>query len=361
MTKEEWWLRLLMISGHKWPHIKQLTATEGMIFDVRTLQHLGFSAEQCEQFGQVDKYDLAKSLDWLEGDDRQLIAFCDEAYPPLLRSISRPPIALFVEGNASVLHQAQIAMVGSRRFSRYGEQWANYFAGELAGCGFVITSGLALGIDGISHRGALAVGGSTAAILGSGLDQLHPKSHLSLARQIVERGGALVSEFLPFEAPKAENFPRRNRIVSGLSLGVLVVEAKAQSGSLITAKYALEQGREVFALPGPLDNENCSGTHSLIQQGAMLVASPADIVENLNGSLRWLALTPPERSITVGGAPGLNEERPPLLQYIGSRPLPVDIIAQRANLSIAEVTVQLVDLELSEWIKSVSGGYVINR
>lgn len=361
MTKEEWWLRLLMISGHKWRHIKQLTTVEGMAFDERTLQHLGFSAEQCEQFGQVDKYDLAKSLNWLEGDNRYLIAFCDENYPPLLRAISRPPIVLFVEGNVELLHQAQIAMVGSRRFSRYGEQWASYFASELAGCGFVITSGLALGIDGISHRGALAAGGSTVAILGSGLDRLHPKSHFSLAKQIVERGGALVSEFLPFEAPKAENFPRRNRIVSGLSLGVLVVEAKAQSGSLITAKYALEQGREVFALPGPLDNENCTGTHSLIQQGAMLVASPADIVENLNGSLRWLVLTPPERLIVDGGAQAQHEERPPLLRYVDSKPLPVDIIAQRANLPIAEVMVQLVDLELSEWVKSVSGGYVINR
>lgn len=361
MTKEEWWLRLLMISGHKWPHIKRLTATEGMAFNNDTLRNFGFSAEQCEQFDSVDKYDLAKSLNWLEGDNRHLMVFCDAAYPPLLRAISRPPIVLFVEGNAEILQQAQIAMVGSRRFSRYGEQWASYFAGELAGCGFVITSGLALGIDGISHRGALAVGGSTIAILGSGLDRLHPKSHISLAKQIVERGGALVSEFMPFEAPKAENFPRRNRIVSGLSLGVLVVEARAQSGSLITAKYALDQGREVFALPGPLDNENCSGTHSLIQQGAMLVASPADIVENLNSSLRWLALTPPERLTTNSEIPVQHEERPLLLRYVGSKPIPVDIIAQKANLPIGEAMVQLVELELSEWVKNVSGGYVINR
>lgn len=248
MTKEEWWLRLLMISGHKWPHLKGLTTTEGISFSEQTLLSLGFSAEQCVSFNCVNQFDLTKSLDWLGGNNRRLIAFCDEDYPPLLRAISRPPVVLFVEGKAEVLPRAQIAMVGSRHFSRYGERWASYFASELAGSGFTITSGLALGIDGISHRGALSAGGVTIAVLGGGIGKLHPKSHAALSAQIVESGGALVSEFLPFEPPKAEHFPRRNRIVSGLSLGVLVVEARIKSGSLITAKYALEQGREVFAL-----------------------------------------------------------------------------------------------------------------
>lgn len=303
---------------------------------------------------------FTKSLDWLGGNNRRLIAFCDEDYPPLLRAISRPPVVLFVEGKAEVLPRAQIAMVGSRHFSRYGERWASYFASELAGSGFTITSGLALGIDGISHRGALSAGGVTIAVLGGGIGKLHPKSHAALSAQIVESGGALVSEFLPFEPPKAEHFPRRNRIVSGLSLGVLVVEARIKSGSLITAKYALEQGRG-FRAYGPLDNENCSGTHSLIQQGAMLVATPADVIENLNSSLRWLPLLPPVPEVKVQNDPFRQEERPALLNHIGKHPLPVDIIAQRAGLSISDVTVQLVELELLEWVTQVSGGYALNR
>lgn len=369
MSREEWWLRLLMISGQKLPYIRKL---EQLIladadFDEQLLLTLGFSEKQCQLFCEVNKYDVLKCLDWLDRSDCYLLTYYDADYPELLRHISGAPIALFVRGNSQNLNKPQVAMVGSRRNSSYGDVWASYFSQELAAIGLTITSGLAVGIDGICHQGALTAGGTTIGVLGSGLVHLHPKSHLNLAQKIVENNGTLISEFLPFEAPRAENFPRRNRIISGLSLGVLVVEAGLRSGSLITARCALEQGREVFALPGPLDNCNSEGTHNLIQQGALLVAKPTDILESLNSSLRWLApLSPslPKTGICRVEKVSQSEETrsiSPLYCHLSYDPLPVDIIAQKINLPVTEVMIQLLDLELSGCIKAVSGGYVRSR
>ncbi|AKJ40980.1 DNA-processing protein DprA [Pragia fontium] len=363
MSREEWWLRLLMISGPKLPYIRRLNpySFQDVDFNERLLTNLGFSEEQCHLFSHADKYDVLKCLDWLSGSDCHLVTYADSDYPEMLRHIAGAPVALFVKGGKQNLSTPQLAMVGSRRYSHYGERWANYFSQQLAASGLTITSGLAVGIDGICHRGALAVEGTTIAVLGSGLGKLHPKSHLRLAQQILEQNGSLVSEFLPFAEARAEYFPRRNRIISGLSLGVLVIEAELRSGSLITAKYALEQGREVFAIPGPLDNHNSQGTHNLIQQGAMLVAQPTDIIENLNSSLCWLPSLPleplTEPLIKVKDTES-QSGMSPLYRYLSHEPTPVDILALKTQLSVTDVMIQLLELELSGCVKGVQGGYI---
>jgi DNA processing protein len=204
----------------------------------------------------------------------------DGRYPPLLREIPQAPPVLFVHGDPDCLRVPQLAMVGTRNPTPSGRETARQFAAHLAGAGMIITSGLALGIDAAAHQGALAGGGRTIAVMGTSLDRVYPAKHRDLARAIAERG-ALVSE-LPTGTPAlAENFPRRNRLISGLALGVLVVEAALQSGSLITARLALDQGREVFAIPGSIHNPLAKGCHALIRQGAKLVETANDIVEEL--------------------------------------------------------------------------------
>ncbi|QBH98180.1 DNA-protecting protein DprA [Limnobaculum zhutongyuii] len=366
MERDEWWLRLLMISGKKLPYIRRLRNVEPsqIVFNEQLLPLLGFSRQQVEAFLQVEPHQLIRNLSWLEGEDCHLVTYIDPEYPDLLRNISSAPLALFIRGERSNLAKPQLAIVGSRHYSQYGQIWASYFSQQLAASGLVITSGLAVGIDGISHQGALAAGGITIAVLGSGLARLHPRSHLGLAQKILESQGSLVSEFLPFEAPRAEYFPRRNRIISGLCLGVLVIEAGLRSGSLITAKYALEQGREVFAIPGPLDNRNSEGTHSLIQQGALLVAQPEDIIENLNSSLCWITPLSSESSIEPAPllfSPDCPLADSPLYEHVSHHPISVDVIADKMSLSVTEVMIQLLELELSGAVQVVQGGYIRTR
>ncbi len=358
-----------MISGQKLQHVRRLKglAYQKLVLTAGLLLQLGFSERQYQEFHYVNQAELKRGLDWLALPNHCLVTYIDTDYPELLRNTSGAPLALFVSGDLKNLSKPQLAMVGSRCYSHYGETWASYFAQELAAAGLVITSGLAMGIDGISHRGALASGGTTIAVLGSGLSHIHPRGHLWLAQQILENGGTLVSEFLPFERARSEYFPKRNRIISGLSLGVLVVEAELRSGSLITAKYALEQGREVFAIPGPLSSRSSEGTHSLIQQGANLVSQPTDIIEMLNGSLRWLVLeqldTSPKESLPLLELDENNQTIPEqpfssLLDHVEYEPTPINLISERARLSVSDIAVQLLDLEMSGLIASVQGGYV---
>ncbi|OCG27872.1 DNA protecting protein DprA [Gilliamella sp. wkB108] len=322
------------------------------------LKKIGLSEIEQATFFKISYLHFEPILDWL--DDTQqlnsLIAYCDIDYPPLLKQISSPPILLFVSGNRQLLHSPQIAMVGSREFSEYGAQWGRYFAGELAINGLTITSGLALGLDAICHRGALEVSGHTIAVLGSGIANITPKSNLKLASDILAQNGAIVSEFVPFEMARPEYFPRRNRIISGLSLGTFVVEASEKSGSLITARYALEQNRDVFALPGEIDNENCGGSHALIKQGAYLVTKPIDILEHYCGYLS-----------SVNNQSSEQTKQPEHILYpeifaaIHHQPVSVDIIAKQVSMSIPEITTKLLDMELEGLIKTVTGGYVRNR
>lgn len=211
----------------------------------------------------------------------QVIGFNDDNYPSLLRLISDPPPLLYVVGDSSALSKPQLAVVGSRGASRYGLDLAHRFSKYLAQQGMAITSGLALGVDAYAHRGALAGEGITVAVLGTGIDVVYPAVHRQLSQEIVESGGVLVSEFAPGAKPHRSHFPRRNRIISGLSAGVLVVEAALKSGSLITARRALDQNREVFAIPGSIHNPTARGCHQLIREGATLVETAEDIAEQM--------------------------------------------------------------------------------
>jgi len=298
---------------------------------------------------------VESALKWQNQPNNKIIKFTDAAYPGLLKDITDPPPILFVHGDERILHQPQLAVVGSRNPSRQGEQMALDFASFLAKSGFVITSGLAIGIDGASHRGALKGEGKTIAVTATGLDRVYPASHRALAHQIAEQG-LLVSEFFPGTAPRPGNFPRRNRIISGLSVGTLVVEAMVKSGSLITARLASEQGREVFAIPGSIHNPLARGCHQLIKQGAKLVETASDIVAELAPMLGKLALIETSEPILASGVK-LDAEYQELLDFMGFDPISVDKLVELSGLTAAEVSSMLLMLELDEYVSSSTGGF----
>ena len=293
-------------------------------------------------------------LRWLEGDGRHLITLAMAAYPARLREIPDPPPVLFVDGDPCALSALQVAMVGSRRATPCGREIAHAFSAALAGCGLAVTSGLALGVDGASHRGAMAGRGRTLAVAANGLDIVYPRSHRRLARQVAENG-ALVSEFSPGSAPLARHFPRRNRIISGLSLGVVVVEAAERSGSLITARLAGEQGREVFAVPGPIQSPLARGCHHLIRQGAKLVEQVSDILEELPAG-PWM-LPPGHAHEGAGGLPGdLDESERKVLTSLAHRAISIDSLVERSGLTADTLCSILLALELRGLVVPVPGG-----
>ncbi|OWS73898.1 DNA-protecting protein DprA [Pantoea sp. VS1] len=321
------------------------------------LQQHGLDDTQRQQFLALCPRQLEKTQRWLQQAQHHLIACTDAHYPARLREISRYPAALYIAGDLSALATPQLAVVGSRHCSPYGREWGSWFTQQLALSGLTITSGLARGIDGVAHRAALEVQGKTLAVLGSGLNHLYPKSHQPLAQEIIASGGALVSELPLSMAPHAVNFPRRNRIISGLSHGVLVVEASLKSGSLVTARYALEQNRNVYALPGALGNPGCEGTHWLIQQGALLVAHPNNILEDLHSALQWLPASISE-TIYSQLSDDVPLPFPSVLANVGDEVTPVDVVAERAGQPVPVIAAQLLELELAGWIAAVPGGYV---
>jgi DNA processing protein len=301
------------------------------------------------------------ALDWLAaGSGHRLLTWSDRDYPYLLREIPDPPLLLFVAGRAEAVGGLQLAVVGSRNPTPTGRENARDFARHLAGCGLTITSGLARGVDGAAHRGALEAGGDTVAVCGSGLDRTYPPAHADLAAEIMDRG-ALVSEFFPGTPPRRENFPRRNRLISGLSLGVLVVEAGLRSGSLITARMAGEQGREVFAIPGSIHNPLARGCHQLLRQGARLVESGADVLSEL-GALAAAGLAAPGPAGTAPEPPPAAPAEEPdpayqaLLEACGYEPVTAEILVQRTGLTAAEVSSMLLILELQGRLESGPGG-----
>jgi DNA processing protein len=289
------------------------------------------------------------ALRWLEHYDQHLLAWDSPGYPALLAEIPDPPPLLFVAGNCALLERPQLGMVGSRRASRPGMDTAAAFARSLAGAGFVITSGLALGIDGAAHQGALDVGGATIAVLGTGIEKLYPQRHRALAAAMVAQGSAVISE-LPLDAgPHASNFPRRNRIISGLSLGVLVVEASVASGSLITARLAAEQGREVYAIPGSIHHPGARGCHQLIRDGATLVETVEHILENLRG---WQNLPPSQQQIA---SPATAKELHPLLVLLHAAPQTSEALSVSSGLLLPKVLAALTELELDGHITCEAG------
>lgn len=301
----------------------------------------------------TDAERLARDLDWLAQPHHHLLTWVDPHYPRLLREIARPPMLLFVAGDRELLARAQLAIVGSRNPTPTGLENARAFAHTLAQAGLVVTSGLALGIDGAAHRGALDADGRSIAVLGTGLDRIYPAQHEELAGRLL-RQGAIVSEFPLGTAPKAENFPRRNRVISGLSLGTLVVEAAAQSGSLITARCAAEQGREVFAIPGSIHSPLARGCHALLREGAKLVEGAHDIIEEL-GPLAALTVPPftdAEESATVPGDPYQTM----LLTHIGYDPISIDTLVERSGLTAHSISSMLVEMELLGIIAACPGG-----
>lgn len=326
----------------------------------KQLAGIGFNHEQIRYFRDQAPREVDESLAWRDQDAlRHIVTPLCPGYPPLLKQIGSLPPLLFVQGNLPLLSEPQIAIVGSRNATIDGLRSANAFAAELAKKGLTITSGLALGVDGHAHNGALSAGGDTIAVLGCGLQHIYPARHRQLADNIVGQGGALVSEFRPSAKPRPQHFPRRNRIISGLSLGVLVVEAAEKSGSLITARYASEQGREVFALPGAIQNPAARGCNQLIKQGACLVQCCEDILQEIESLLTWSV----NLQTDLFGAADEKEQLPfpELLANVGGEATPVDILAQRTHIPVHEIMMQLLELELQGHVAAVSGGYIRTR
>jgi DNA processing protein len=295
---------------------------------------------------------LAASLAWRHaGSTHHVIALGDPRYPPLLLQTADPPLLLYVQGDPSTLALPSLAIVGSRNPTPQGADNARAFAHHLSDAGLCVVSGLALGIDGAAHDGALAGRTPTVAVVGTGLDRVYPSRHRHLAHRIVERG-AIVSELAPGVPALAHHFPLRNRIIAGLTRGTLVVEAALQSGSLITARLAVEAGREVFAIPGSIHAPQSRGCHALLKQGAKLVESAADILDEL----RWDAAAP-------GKVSSASEEPPadPLLSAMGHDPITLDMLGARTGWGAAELAARLLDLELAGHVARLPGGLYQRR
>jgi len=322
------------------------------------LQQLGLPDCAIEALQKPDVQAIERDLEWQAKPGNRIMTCHDPDYPALLQEISDPPPLLYLHGNARVLHEPQLAMVGSRNPTTAGRQTAIDFARHLSAAGLVITSGLALGIDTAGHRGALDAGSATIAVMGTGLDRVYPASNRGLARQIAGIG-VLVSEFPPGTPPRAENFPRRNRVISGLSLGTLVVEAAVRSGSLISARYALEQGREVFAIPGSIHNPLARGCHHLIRQGAKLVETAQDVMDELgalaNAFNPGATTTSPSREQET--SPQLAEDYAQLLESIGFENTSIDMLVKTTHLTPAEVSSMLLQLEMNGYIAANPGGF----
>ncbi len=296
-------------------------------------------------------------LDWEKADDCHILTLIDECYPLQLKTIADPPPLLYVRGNVDCLSAPQLAIVGSRNPTTGGKQNAHQFANELAKLGLVITSGMASGIDAQAHIGALEAKAKTIAVCGTGLDRIYPAKHKSLAHQISMQG-ALVSEFSIGTAPIAGNFPRRNRIISGLSYGTLVVEASIKSGTMITAKLAADQGREVFAIPSSIHNPLAEGCHDLIRQGAKLTTDINDITNELPQSLLSTILTQKNTQSTKE----IDKTGSNVLKCLSYEPLTVDQLVEKTSLSPQIITSELLLLELDGKIEKISAqGYVLTR
>ena len=353
------WLVLAQIPNFSVAKLKKLTAKLQLdLSDLRTcskrsLLDVGFNEQQVTAILQPNTSLIDKSLGWLQGKSNRFLIYHDHPqYPTLLKNISSPPPLIYGYGDAGYLNNHQIAMVGSRTPSHSGKEIAKFFANQLSQCGWTITSGLALGIDGFSHQGALKGHDSTIAVLGTAIDKMYPRRHIKLAEEILANDGLISSEFAPQTNSRAEFFPRRNRIISGLSLGTIIVEAAIKSGSLIMAKYAIEQNREVFAIPGNIQNPMSAGCHHLIQQGAKLVTCIDDINEEFMHLNFMPIIDKEEKNLSQS----LAYDK--LLDSVDFEVTPLDIVAQRSGIKVADVMSQLLEYELRGLVATVPGGYI---
>ena len=378
------WLMLMRVpgvhAGALRPLLEQHASVTALVrASPATLQASGASASMINALCAPNAALLQQDLRWLDHPSHHFVPIGSANYPALLADLPDAPVGLFVHGDPDVLSLPQLAIVGSRNPTAAGSDNARQFAAHLARCGLTITSGLAIGIDAASHRGALEGGGKTIAVCGTGLDIAYPRANAELAAEIAS-SGALVSEF-PLGAPAAKsNFPRRNRIISGMALGTLVVEAAVQSGSLITARLAAEQGREVFAIPGSIHNPMARGCHQLIRQGATLVETADDIFAELRSLAGTLDAGRARASTPAAGksgatarragkatetaavfAPVLDKEYEILLDALGFEPASVDVLIARTGLKADEVASMLLILELEAHIDACPGGLYVRR
>jgi len=365
------WLMLAKTPGvgtKTYSHLLEQFGSPEAVFKATSdqLAAAGLSTKSLNFLTSPDWSLLEPDFDWAQQELAHILTLDDDRYPPLLREIADPPPVLYVYGQISALTLNPFAMVGSRNPSSTGTETAFSFAKHLSSMGFSIVSGMALGIDAASHRGALAANGPTIAVTGTGLDRVYPAKHKDIAHQIPENG-ALVSEFPPGTPPSAGNFPRRNRIISGLSYGVLVVEAALKSGSLITARLAVEQGREVFAVPGSIHNPLAKGCNALIREGAKLVEAAQHVLEEFKGigsvMLDNLSHENCGNNViefsTVGSHDNdsdLDEDYLKVLEGVGFEPTSVDKVINRSGLTADAVCSMLLVLELRGYINPVSGG-----
>lgn len=363
------WLALGWLSGLSPSRLRLLLGEFGTPAGIiaagsEQLMALGLSKELSAQIrGCLDntvlRADVERALSWCD-EDRHIVTLADEAYPQLLRQIDDPPPFLFVHGSLKSLQLPQVAIVGSRRCSVDGREAAATLAAGLARAGLAICSGMATGIDSAAHQAALNADGITVAVLGTGADVVYPTANASLARQIVDNG-ALVSELPLGVGPIAGHFPRRNRIISGLSLGVVVVEAALRSGSLITARLAMEQSREVFAVPGSIRNPLVRGCHRLIREGVTLVESPEQVIEQIGALLEFqlqtIGHTAGSRPEDGCKAPPVDREQRAVLDAVGFDPVPLDIIVERTGLAVENLHSVLLMLELDGRLRCHGGCY----
>ena len=356
------WVTLLRIPGLTYERVVRAlqsvaSAAELLRVTLTDPVVLGLTEHARAQLRRLDQKLIDADLAWLDRSGHHLVPLTAPEFPPLLAHSGGAPPALYVAGSTAVLSAPQLAVVGSRNPTASGRETAFDFAAHLARCGLVITSGLAEGIDAAGHRGALAAEGRTIAVCATGLDSVYPEQHAELARSIAVHG-ALVSEFAPGTPPRRESFPQRNRIISGLSLGTLVVEAARQSGSLITARYASEQGREVFAIPGSIHSPLSRGCHRLIRDGAKLVETAEDILTELHWQAAEVAAPAraADENTEHSAASGLDKEYEILLDALGFDALGLDALIERSGLRPEAVASMLLILELRGLVEARPGG-----
>ncbi len=328
---------------------------------VKDLQEVpGIGQEMAQQIHQWERHiDLPEEQRRMSEHEIEAITLDDDIYPPALREIHDPPFLLYIKGQLRPSDSAAIGVVGSRRMTHYGREQARKLSFQLARTGFCIISGLARGIDTAAHEAALAAEGRTVAVLGSGIGNVYPPENQALADKITENG-AVISEFPVLYVPDKQSFPLRNRIVSGMSQGLLVVEAPARSGSMITANQALEQGRTVFAVPGPIDRPSSEGCNRLIRAGATLVCTAQDIIDDLGAGINSLALDfdPPVAPAKLARPiPSLNENEQRILQALEAGESTIDALSEQLSLPAGVVSATLLQLEMKSQIKQLPGKY----
>jgi DNA processing protein len=387
-TEQAAWLRLLLTPGLGREAARRLLAALGSPQAVWRADPAAWRAIVGPALAQAMGSPPERTVEWLAqaqawlaaAPDRRLLTLADTDYPPLLLNTADPPLLLFVQGPVPVLSAPAVAIVGSRHPTAQGRDNANAFAADLSAQGLVVVSGLAQGIDAAAHEGALKSRAPTVAVVGTGPDLVYPPRHAALLGRILAGGGVLVSEFAPGTPPLAEHFPQRNRIIAGLSLGTLVVEAALRSGSLITARMALEAGREVFAVPGSIHAPQSRGCHALLRQGAKLVESAQDVLEDLPGPWRGRPAAGAPRG-RAGGADGAGQAdmedaidaadgspgprgdalQRALLAALGHDPVTLDALVARTGAGGAELLARLLDLELDGRVARLPGGLFQRR